>query len=657
MRIRKLNIWLGSLLGLLGASIAAPPADPEDTATDAAQSAISAWGSAEGFSEGLSTPSFGEGSIFTLDGSASFSQPLSCQSTSDFVRVLFGPGSGGEISPLSISQDLDMDGIYDVSQTLPFNVSGVCSNGVISCNPGTWDSCDAYAWGTVSQTDPTLKLFATAVSELHACACVNDACGVGLVALQERHLGSMLGGAIGAALQTHDARFAVSHVQQAPFEVKLSGQNSVACDGTPSITYGSYMDDPAALVTDGTAASASNPMVADIQALESSTGTTTSLQSCTMQHDLIASGLADDVISISSSDDITIVPITDNEFVLEIGRPPSELKLNHNCTEGYIFTVNIQVTDPTSLVSVVFEHTEYNDHSQMHIDGAEGLIWHASGFDNYTGKPSGDCQHATNFEESPNIDLTSLLVDGDLHQLRVRTSVGEKGQSYHTIRFRTTCNSELSYTDGCAAIAANETCALKDEVADGVVTYANGVHTGLSPIPSERTAGLGACEVSETLPWWRRDREYSCLLTSEELEAESPNLDRATYVYAGSTETEWVDRRSDGSGGFIEESGALTLGDFKDFSDCESSCKVSYESPVDGVHLYGTQADNRSHTVGRSYRVKTCGISGSCPIEAGETLVQDCSCLNEFGEAVVGMQALRLGGMDSMCTTGEASPW
>jgi hypothetical protein len=39
-----------------------------------------------------------------------------------------------------------------------------------------------------------------------------------------------------------------------------------------------------------------------------------------------------------------------------------------------------------------------------------------------------------------------------------------------------------------------------------------------------------------------------------------------------------------------------------------------------------------------------------CPLGSGEELVTDCGCLDDFPEAVVMMQTLRLSGADLVCT-------
>ena len=45
-----------------------------------------------------------------------------------------------------------------------------------------------------------------------------------------------------------------------------------------------------------------------------------------------------------------------------------------------------------------------------------------------------------------------------------------------------------------------------------------------------------------------------------------------------------------------------------------------------------------------------CGSDNACPTGPGEEIVSACGCLDDFPEAVVMMQTVRLGGADLVCT-------
>src|SRR5690606_18909531 len=90
------------------------------------------------------TPGMSGQPVTTVDGAKSFTPTLACQKTANLLEVLIQPSSTGDIGVVRISRDKDLDGKFDSNLTLPAPVSGICANGVISCNPGTWDQCRSY---------------------------------------------------------------------------------------------------------------------------------------------------------------------------------------------------------------------------------------------------------------------------------------------------------------------------------------------------------------------------------------------------------------------------------------------------------------------------------------------------------------------------------
>ena len=46
-----------------------------------------------------------------------------------------------------------------------------------------------------------------------------------------------------------------------------------------------------------------------------------------------------------------------------------------------------------------------------------------------------------------------------------------------------------------------------------------------------------------------------------------------------------------------------------------------------------------------------CDASNVCPAGPGEQIVSACGCLDDFPEAVVMMQSVRLAGADMVCTS------
>ena len=85
--------------------------------------------------------------------------------------------ASGDVS-LNIEQDIDMDGSIDYTNSYS-TLSGVCANGFISCNAGTWNNCIPYRW----EADSNFRLNPSVVNmtDLSGCNCINNSCvsGVG----------------------------------------------------------------------------------------------------------------------------------------------------------------------------------------------------------------------------------------------------------------------------------------------------------------------------------------------------------------------------------------------------------------------------------------------------------------------------------------------
>ncbi|KAJ8138081.1 hypothetical protein OY671_008706, partial [Metschnikowia pulcherrima] len=76
-------------------------------------------------------------------------------------------------------RDKDLDGAVDQTSTSPMPVSGICANGVVSCQPDTWNQCHSYKWDVGSSGD--LKLTEVGLTDSAGCYCINNSCGANLV--------------------------------------------------------------------------------------------------------------------------------------------------------------------------------------------------------------------------------------------------------------------------------------------------------------------------------------------------------------------------------------------------------------------------------------------------------------------------------------------
>ncbi len=70
---------------------------------------------------------------------------LVCPSSKQFLNIFAEPQSTGDFVAY-IRTDIGLTGSFTDSITTP-PISGVCTNGFISCDPGTWHNCKYYTWG------------------------------------------------------------------------------------------------------------------------------------------------------------------------------------------------------------------------------------------------------------------------------------------------------------------------------------------------------------------------------------------------------------------------------------------------------------------------------------------------------------------------------
>lgn len=186
--------------------------DPTAAGQTAGQSVLGKYGSKGGFNTNISQPITNANTpLTTVDGTVSGSGQITAPSSNAFVQVAVQPSGTGDLAQVRVFQDLDLNGAYEYSYLVPVIVSGVCANGVISCNPGTWLECKSFAW--TADTDGNASLMDIPLDDLGGCYCINNSCGSNLVWNNLSLVLKDLGGGVVGAVQGSRSSFVVTDVR------------------------------------------------------------------------------------------------------------------------------------------------------------------------------------------------------------------------------------------------------------------------------------------------------------------------------------------------------------------------------------------------------------------------------------------------------------
>jgi len=181
-----------------------------DKATEAGDLAQEKLGSSEALNKNAAVPLTGSTApVESLNGQNSGYASLSKASSSAFLQIFMQTSGTGDLQLLMASQDLNYDGVYDYTYSPPKPVSGICADGFVSCDPGSWKNCEFRKW--VSQSG-RLNTEVVAISQVSGCYCINNSCGVGLVLKNSGIILGHLGGGAATALTIENPQHQLTEV-------------------------------------------------------------------------------------------------------------------------------------------------------------------------------------------------------------------------------------------------------------------------------------------------------------------------------------------------------------------------------------------------------------------------------------------------------------
>lgn len=632
--------------------------DPAADAASSASAAVGAYGSSGSqMSSTMGQPLSSPTSMATVDGSQTFNAQVGCPSSGAYLQVTMLPTASGDLSQIAIDQDQNFTGNYTAHYLMTGPFAGICNNGVISCDAGTFNNCNYLQW---SATATSISLKPVTQDQLGACYCINNYCGNNLALNNSQTVLGNLGNGITQALHAVNPRLSVAESQfPDPTQVVFYG-NQAGCGTGGSAPENYYTNGTAASMSTDGAAQASDPNSGYYMVLNSQAGgnDTANTVSCSVNRVF-------DVNSISKNNVVQVMNRTSGATI-DCGAGCLRLQLG-NAGDNYwnggscgLFqdSEQLQITNGQYVTSATLIQTDEDDYLQFQANGT--VVWSdPATWTDPNAMESNSCEtrrHATFY---PGTDLSTYFQNDGALTLSNHVSVGGGGEGWSTVEVHVNegCLVKDNYvSDGCAPVESNTACQLKDETDDGVPTIRNYVSTGLTPVPQSKDITSPCNYGTITEPYFVKQRTYVCKTgvpttydfndAVQRYNSVHTTLDTTTGNYTDRTVT-----TQDGPATFSAANATLPAPQAP--PSCTQTCETS--EPQIGGNV-GDQ-DGATQSLNNSglplmYSYKVCTGDGSvCPTTPGETIVTPCSCRNTFTQAASTMQTIRMSGQDTICTS------
>jgi len=615
-----------------------------ETARELLDSANVKWGSPEMIQQNITRPMTSGEALVTPDDHR-FNARLGCGSSDAFLQLFVHPLTSGDLGDVTIKQDTAGDGEFDTVSRLPVHISGVCGNGFISCTKGTWDDCQAYEW---SAGDGVILPAATSISNLGGCYCVNRSCGPGLVWKNLPDILRHLAAGAAAALVRQNHLYAVTDISTYDTVADVFGQRLSACKETGNPVKTDYTADPGKLSIDAFADRDYNDVYQLIFTSKANAAGTSESRACTVRRTVGINEIAlDDIIDYDSGTG-SVFPCGADCLQLVLG------EVGDNYWTGscgrFQHSVSFYVHRPDRIRSARLVYAKWDDWINVQINGSE---IYAGPYDWDAAVVPAPCELSTNWQTTPDVDFTERLATPGKKDFDVHVIVSGAGEGYARaeITVDNSCSLEAdAFYDTCTAWTDDPQCDLYGETVDGVNTVNGYYRTGLKPLPQTREVVGSYCAFTVKRDWFEINRTYRC--RGKGGYTFDKELDRVAYITETSTPSAWEDRITDTDGKPVYRDGRLVVPDaLPVVDDCVKACKTGRESAAADVAHSGVSGEHTVDGVKRIYTWKRCG-AGGCPLADGEEIIEDCECLDQFGDAVAAMQSVRMAGGDTICSDG-----
>ncbi len=701
------------LLCMCVALVAAPREGISQSASDLGEaqgnSVVNVYGTKSGITNNVSNPLTSSNTpMTTIDGTTSFSGQLQCPNSQRFMEVLIQPGATGDITTFIVSQDTNFDGNLDYTFQAPFPVSGICANGVITCNPGTWTNCQTYQWA--SDTSGRVSLQSVPLTALGGCFCVNNSCGANLVFGNTPTIMNVIGGGVAGAIQKNDSRYAISNVVIDGMDATYYGQNSGGCTASSFMPANAeqYYYNPGSMSSDAAAEAATEAASprSVYSTLETSdaagnyqTATCTIARGDTAAWDtnydcFMEYGVNDQCSLLENNPDCqlrseTIDGVTTVSNYMATGLEPLSscetfaVAVSASCEYSCPLGIGYPCTgvNPTcSNGSTVANCALINPIADAGGSWGGGLILSGSGsrlsFMDSSWNETGYIQFV------PGVEVwgsANTLTDGNWWRYIqvISSGAGPGYDSAITIYDQYGGYIGTLYFTGVTASSAG-TCA-----PNGTVSVTAGSAWNLSacwlsfhgighgsgfidfspnicPIPGA-SGCMGvpsfcskSCSGNDCEQWWTKTRTYTCTTNGYDFSAIQKRVSTIKQSAQDNTSSmSYNDYYLSGSTWTTGSSSYATGNVYRgNIGNCQQACKTVMNINNTSTNVAYRKSDVSLDATTPVYYYHACTSAG-CPAGPGETIVTDCRCIDDFAEAAVIMQTLRQAGKDVICSSGQ----
>lgn len=636
-----------ALVALLSVQLSG--AQETERARAAAESVKGVYGTAEGLTQNGVRPLSTTDPMRTVRGDP-FNAQLNCPATQRFLRVTMLPSGTSDIARLDVELDRDVDGTAETARSFTGPFAGVCNNGLIRCDPGTWNNCRSYRWA-IPNGVPILE--EVLQRDLGACYCVNASCGANLLMVNSNKVVSDVGAGLVTLVQRVLPRITTARTQSDELSIAYFGQASgCGVDRSPE----QFFSNPNALAAAGVAERATPGTVANfILGTSVAADRRVSAMSCEIRRELETSYVAkNDILRLNSSTRGIATDCGPGCIRFQIGDAVNNLYGGGSGGTRCRISAESQrylVGMPDRIDSVTLQSTRFDDAIRLKLDGTIAYNTHPSW--TAAGTPEFRCNYGEG-STAPNSNLTSYFSRVGTVAMDMEIAHDRRGEGWMVLeaRVREGCEVEREdVVDGCAAAAANTDCSLYREVVDGVETVRDYRTTGLSPLPTTRLVGTACQQDSGMRNWWVTQREYRCRTRTSSAPDMSALVSRYDTIHQSINPDSgaFTDRRTTLNGVQIS-SERLTMPAASPVTGCTRMCRTRRLRPGVAVADGSPQSVLNQTGVAYDFTFKECDASNRCPLEPGEEIASACDCRSNFAQAAAMMQTIRQVRGDTVCT-------